>query len=57
MMAQEDGRDLLLILVDNGPNNVSAVMAGAAEGGMAEFEPTVLEVVATMAYSGTAGSK
>jgi hypothetical protein len=57
MMTQTGGRDTLMLFVDTGPGNVSAVLAGATVGELPQFEPTVLAIAATLSYGAAAPAK
>ena len=48
--ATAHGRDTIVLLIDNGPNNVTAVAAGSAAGEMPQFESTVLAIAASVSY-------
>ena len=48
------GHDAILMLfLDTGPDNVTAVIAGAAIGEMPRFEPAILAVAAALSYYAT----
>jgi hypothetical protein len=46
-----------MLIVDTGPGNVSAVLAGATVGELPQFEPTVLAIAATLSYGAAAPAK
>ena len=46
------GTEALMLAIATGRNIVSVLLAGAAAGEMAEFEPTIMAIAATLTYRG-----